>query len=111
VPRTESVDKEARRWIIALLKKEMEDRGLSQADVARKMDVSEGTISNLIKDPVKGLGLDIAIKIHRALGIHGSEMLGPPDWKRIPPLRAAPVAPPERRTGAGVKASSAKAQR
>src|SRR5207245_2952457 len=105
MPRREKIDREAREWIIALLRREMATRNLSQADVARRMGVSQGTISNLLQNPVKGLGLDTVIRIHRTLRISGSELLGEPDWKQAaPPQRASLSAQPERPTHRAIRA-------
>lgn len=96
VPKPGKVDQEARRWIIALLRREMQARNLTQSDVARMMRVSEGTISNLLQNPVKGCGLDTVLKIHREIGISSNDLLGRPDWQRLTPHRASPSARPGR---------------
>ena len=109
MPKSESIDREARLWIITVLDRQMRRMGLSQADVSRRTGVSEGTLSTLLHGQVKGLGLDQVLKLHRGLHISGDLLLGKPDWRSLslpgPPLageRAPPIPrPPARRQGSG----------
>lgn len=83
----DSVDHEAREWIVALLRRHMETNGYTAADVARRTGLSESTLSNYLGGRVKGLGLDAVLKLHRLLPIPGDLLLGPPDW-RLKGIRA-----------------------
>lgn len=76
-------DPEVRRWIVALVKRQMARMGLAQVEVARRTGMKQSTLSQLLNGQVKGVGLDTVVKLHRGLKISGDLLLGEPDWKSV----------------------------
>lgn len=104
MPRKDSGDQEARKWIAEVVRNHMRVTGFTQAEVARRTGLGEGTISHLLHGQVKGLGLDQVLKLHRGLHISGDLLLGEPDWKKFaPPRSASPSAQPGRQETGGLR--------
>lgn len=64
-----------------------EQLGLTQADLARRMDVAQGIISRLEHDKIKEPGITFVRSLARALGVTADWLIGMyddvPDGQRI----------------------------
>lgn len=103
VPRPDAAETEIEDRIRGWVRHEMDERGINQTALAKRIGMHQGHLSHVLKGD-RGVGLVLAVRIHRALAIPYVRLLeeDPPDKQRKPPIpHAAPAAAQPRGRKAG----------
>lgn len=72
---TKTIDRRTRWRIAAHVRKVMEERDISQADLARTTGVDAGNLSKLLRGVDDRIGLEFVLALHRKLHIDANVLL------------------------------------